>query len=100
MLSVINHHIGAAITYLDVRHGFRVGRGTGTTSLEDKPLQQLKEMREEVLYKVFLDLQKAYDALYWERCMEILVAYGVSPYTEVLLSRYWEGPTMVARAGC
>ena len=34
-------------------------------------------MREEVLYKVFLDLRKAYDELEWEIRMEIIVGYGV-----------------------
>ena len=29
---------------------------------------------EEVLYEVFMDLRKAYDALDWERCLKIPVA--------------------------
>ena len=33
-----------------------MGRGTGTTSLEDELLQELTGMTEAVLYKVFLDL--------------------------------------------
>ena len=38
-------------------------------------------MRAEVLYEVLMDLKKAYSALDWEWCMEILVAYGVRPRT-------------------
>ena len=37
---------------------------TGTATLEAKPFQHLAAMREEVLYVIFLDLHKAYDALY------------------------------------
>ena len=60
------------ITYHDLLHGFRVGRGTGTATLKAKLLQQLAAMREEVLYVIFLDLHKAYDALDRSRCLEIL----------------------------
>ena len=51
--------------YQNFRHVFRAGRSTEITSLEYKPLQQLMATREEVLYEVFLDLKKAYEALYW-----------------------------------
>ena len=57
-------------------------------------------MREEVLYEVFLDLKKDYDALNWGICLEFLVAYRVRPWTNNLLHNYWEGLTMVSRAGC
>ena len=60
-------------------HGFREGQRTGTTTLESKPLQQLLAMRKAVLFEVFLDLQKAYDTLDWDRCLEILVMYRVAP---------------------
>ena len=36
-------------------------------------------MTEEVLYEIFLDLHKAYDALDRNRCLDILAAYGVGP---------------------
>ena len=45
VLLVINIQIGAYITYYDVLYRFRVGRGTETTSLEAKLLQQLTEIR-------------------------------------------------------
>ena len=38
-------------------------------------------MREAVLFELFLDLQKEYYALDWDRCLEILSEYGVSPRT-------------------
>ena len=34
-------------------------------------------MREEVIFKVFLDLRKAYDALERDRTPYLLTAYGV-----------------------
>ena len=56
-------------------------------------------MREEVLYVIFLDLTKAYDALDRSRCMEILEGYGVGPNARRLLKTYWRRLTMVAIAG-
>ena len=53
-------------------HGFWEGRGTGTATLKAKLLQQLAAMREEVLYVIFLNLTKAYDALDRSRSLEIL----------------------------
>ena len=54
-------------------------------------------MREEVLYVIFLDLTKAYDALDRSRCLEILEGYGVGPSAKRLLTTYWRRLTMVAR---
>ena len=80
-------------------HGFWEGCGTGTANLEAKLLQQLAAMREEVLYMIFLDLTKAYDALDRSRSLEILKGYGVGERVRRLLAVYWERMTMVARAG-
>ena len=52
---------------------------TGTATLEAKLLQQLASLREEVLYVIFLDLHKAYDALERSRCLEVLDGYDVPP---------------------
>ena len=61
--AILHRRLTTAITYHEFLHGFRVGHGTGTATLEAKLLQQLAAMREEVLYVIFLDLTKAYDAL-------------------------------------
>ena len=74
---ILNRRFTASITYQDALHGFRAGRGTGTATLEAKLLQQLAALREEVLYVIFLDLHKVYDALDRSRCPEILEGYGV-----------------------
>ena len=56
-------------------------------------------MRDAFLFEVFLDLQKLYDALDWDRCLEIIAAYGVIPRSLWILRTYWGCLTMVARAG-
>ena len=69
---ILNRRFTSSITFHDVLHRFRAGRGTGTATLEAKLLQKLAAMREEVLYVIFLDLTKAYDALDRSRCLDIL----------------------------
>ena len=54
--AVLNRRLTASITYHDFLHGFRAGIGTGTVTLEAKLLQHLADLREEVLYVIFLDL--------------------------------------------
>ena len=56
-------------------------------------------MREEVLYKIFLDLHKSYDALYLNLCLDILAANGVVPQYLRLLRQYWDWLTMVPGPG-
>ena len=99
MAVILNLRFTSSITYHDVLHGLRAGRGTGTSTLEGKRIQQLAAVREEVLYVIFLDLTKAYDALDRSRCPEILEGFGVGPSARRLLTTYWRRLTMVARAG-
>ena len=67
--------------------------------IDHPALQQLAVMREEVLYVIFLDLHKAYDAFDRARSLYILEGYGVGPRTSQIQRRYWEKTTMVARVG-
>ena len=60
---ILNRQLTGSIAYHNFPHVFRAVCGTGTATLEAKLLQQLAAMREEVLYVIFLDLHKAYDAL-------------------------------------
>ena len=96
---VINCRIRDTISYHDVLHGFRAGRSTGKKSIEPNLIQHLTVTREEILYEVFLDLQKEYYALEQERRMEVLVAYILGTWTELLLCRYWKRLTIVAISG-
>ena len=97
--AILNLRLTASITFHDLLHGFRAGCGTSTATLEAKLLQKLVALREEVLYVIFLDLHKEYDALERYRCLEILERYGVGPRSRRLLQSYWRRLTMVARAG-
>ena len=91
--------IGAAVDFHNTLHRFRSGRGTGTASIEVHLIQKLVDMKEEDLCKVFLDLQKSYDVLNREHCMDILVGCGIRPHTERVLCLYWYHHLMVYRSG-
>ena len=67
--------------YHNVLHGFWDVRGAGTAAIDAKLIEQLTATREAVLLEVFLDLQKAYNALDQNRSLELLAAYGVGPRT-------------------
>ena len=51
---VINHHIGAELNNHNVIRGLWAGLGIGKASFKSELLQQLKTMREEFLFKIFL----------------------------------------------
>ena len=72
---ITNLRISSSIQFHDVLHEFFMWRGTGTTNLEAKLLQQLIAMRETVLHTIFLDLHKEYYALDREHCLYILTGY-------------------------
>ena len=96
---ILHRRLTTGITFHDALHRFQEGCGTGTATFKAKLLQQLVAMREEVLYVIFLDLTKAYDALDRSRSLEILKGYGVGDRVQRLLQEYWDRTTMVARAG-
>ena len=56
-------------------------------------------MSREILFEIFLDLHKAYDALYYGCCLDTIVAYRVGPWALRLLRRYWDHLSMVVWAG-
>ena len=58
MFGAVNCWIGAAVDFHDTVQVFRSVIRKVTTSLKVNMLQKLTEMREEVLYKVLLDLRK------------------------------------------
>ena len=82
---ILHRRFVTSIAYHNFLHGFWAGRGTGTSTLKAKLLQQLAAMREELLYVIFLDLNKLYDALDRSRSLEILEWYRVGPRARRLL---------------
>ena len=68
-----------AIKFHGVLHGSMAGCRIGNTSLKANLLQEIKPTREAVLYEVFMKLKNIYDALYQDRCLKIIVVYGVGP---------------------
>ena len=89
VLVVLNCYFTTSITYRDSLHGFRAGHSTGTSTLEVKLIQQVSKLREALLYAIFLDPHKAYNALDRYMCLDILEVYCVGPSSLRLLCRYW-----------
>ena len=73
----------------DALHGFRGGRVTVTATLESNLDQHLAIISPEPLLQVFLDIRKAYDSLDREKCLELLIRYGVGPNLTRLIKSYW-----------
>ena len=88
IVSLLNRRLMAEVSFHDTLHRFWAGRRTGTTALEANILQQLTDMREAVIFKVFLELWKAYNALDQERSLNLLVAYEFGTRTVQLLQTY------------
>ena len=82
-----NRRLTTAIGFNDNLHGFWVGRVMETSLLKSNTTQQLTAMKEVLLYKIFLDLQKAYGALDRDRCLDIMSGYGMSPWEIYLISK-------------
>ena len=70
--AILNRSFTASITYHNYRHRFQAGWGTGTTTIEVKLIQKVSALREAVLHAIFLDLNKAYNALDRSICLGIL----------------------------
>ena len=96
---LLNHRFTMSIYFHDLLHDFGADRGTWTTTLEAKLLQQLMATREAVLQEIFLNLQKAYDSLDWYRRLKIFAEYNVGPRELHLIWMSWGRITMVAKSG-
>ena len=75
IMGLLNRSFKLLIGFHDVLYGLRAGRGTGTTSLEANLPQQLTDMREAVLHKIFLEPHNSYAALDRDKCLDILEGY-------------------------
>ena len=82
----------------DYLHGFCAKRGCGTGILEVKLTQQLALREQQLLYGVFLDMRKAFDAMDQGRCIGILEGAGVGPKAVRLIKAFWDKAILVCRA--
>jgi hypothetical protein len=94
---IIDRRIRQHVEFHDTIHGFRAKRGCGTATIEAKLLQQLATIEQAALFKIFLDLRKAYDTLDRPRTLEILALYGLGRNALRLLETYWAGQRVVAK---
>ncbi|KAL7536992.1 hypothetical protein ACHAWF_005620, partial [Thalassiosira exigua] len=81
----------------DCLHGYRAKRGTGTAILEAKLTQQLAWLEQHLLYGIFIDIRKAFDAMDRERCLDILAGYGVGQNMLRLIRHFWKEAELVCR---
>ena len=99
MAGILNLCFTLAIRFHDALHGFWAYRRTRTAALKAKLIQPLMYMRDLFLCEIFMDLQKAYDALYWYKCLEILSKYGVVPRVIRIIWTYWVWLIILAKSG-
>ena len=85
LTSIMNNCFRSAIMQNDSLHGFRQGRETRTSTLEENLAQQLVGICHKHLLQVFLDVRKAYDLLYHTRC---IYWFQTTLYTRVLVSQH------------
>ena len=90
MTRIINHQLMVVIQLHDTLRSFCNGRVTGIASLGDKLIKNIMDMMEEILYEIFLDLQKAYAILERRSCLDIITAYGVGSQDPRIFWRYWD----------
>jgi hypothetical protein len=79
LTSIIDGCLKAAISFCDALHGFQPGQGMMTAIIEVKCLAHLP------IFKIFIDLKKAYDTLDKECMLEILDWYGIGEGTTLQL---------------
>ena len=82
----------------DALHGFRQERGCGTGIMEAKLVQQLAFLEQCPLYRTFLDLRKAYDAMDRDRCLKISVECRGGAKTTRLIRCFWDEGILICKA--
>jgi hypothetical protein len=89
----------ASIKFHDCLHGGLPGRGMGTATIEAKLAQSLAWRGQCPLYRIYVDLKKAYNALDREQTLNILAAYGVGPKMLRLQKHFWDTAKLVCPTG-
>jgi len=79
-------------------HACLAEQGTGTRIIEATLAQQLAHLEQEPIFGVFINLQKAFDAMDRGRYLTILALHGVGPQMLWLIHNFWEMATNICRA--
>jgi hypothetical protein len=69
----------------------------GTAIIKAKLAQQLSYLEMQPFYGVFLELQKAFNAMDREQCIMILEGYEAGPQIVRLIHGFWQDAVMVRR---
>ena len=96
---VVNCRLKRSVVLHDALHGFRVGQGMGTATLEAKLDQQLSRLVQKPLFQVFLDICKVYASLVRVRQIKVLRGYGMRTNLARLLKSYWDCQSIVPKTG-
>ncbi len=78
------------VNLFDCLHCFWSSKGTGTAAIKVKLAIQLAYLEKHQLYRFFLYLRKAFDAMDRSRCLNIHQEYGVGPNMLRLIGQFWE----------
>ena len=96
---VINDRLKQYLDWHGQVHGFRAEHGTSTAIMEVKLLSDAGQFRGNTLFKVFLDLQKAFDSVDRSRVLEVLPTHGVGIQIIMLIENYWKHQDISLRMG-
>ena len=50
-------------------------------------------------HQIFLDVHKAYDAMDWEKILEILLGYGIGPRALQTIKQFWSHAKLICCTG-
>ncbi len=82
----------------DSLHECLARQGTGTGIIEAKLAPQLAQLEQTPFFGIFINLQKAFDAMDWGCCLEILALHGIGPQMKCLIRNFWDTAINVCRA--
>ena len=73
------------------------GGGGGLVIMKRNLAKELASVEQDLLFLVFLDIQKLYDNLDHERLLNTLEGYGVGPKIRDILEEFWYRNKVVNR---
>ena len=94
---IINLRLAQTIEFCDEVHGFRRKRGTFTAIGESKIRTQMAACESKTIYKIFLDLRKAYDSIDRKRVLRLMEKYKIGPNIRRYVAKVWENQEFVLR---